>query len=321
MWGWRSGNEGLLSWEPLLAKSPEKPWEGDPKEATQAAKRFAIDIGAVDAGVTHLDPRWVYSNWYHRGTKTSGRIEIREDADKPMVEEDGTKVIPVSMKYIIVMLVPMPYEMVNTAPAYPANGATGLGYSRMAFTAATMAEFFRFLGYNAIPMCNDTMLNVPLCIQAGLGELGRNGLLVSAKMGPRVRSCKVLTDLPLAEDKPINLGVRNFCESCKKCARECPAGAISDGPQTMEARNISNNPGVKKWPVDNEKCRIFWYENSDSCIRCIATCPYNKPEGYWTHAMGNRVAPILGGTLVSIDDWMGYGKILPTRDYWKKPVD
>ena len=63
----------------------------------------------------------------------------------------------------------------NSRPPRPiAGAATGLGYSRMIEVAVKMAEFVRNLGYNAIPMGNDTALSHPLAVDAGLGELGRN---------------------------------------------------------------------------------------------------------------------------------------------------
>lgn len=321
VWGWRSGDEGLYSWSTLgVAKPPQKPWEATPEEAAHAVKLFNRDIGVSATGITTLDIRWVYSNWFHRGTKKSGKIEISETATKAELLEDGTRVIPAKMKYVIVMLENMPYEMVCTSPYAPANGAAGLGYSKMAFYAATVAEFIRGLGYNAIPLAGDTALCIPQAIEAGLGEVGRNGMLIST-IGPRVRIYRVITDLPLATDKPVNLGVREFCKSCKKCARECPSQAIPEGDMTTEGPNISSHNGVKKWYVDCEKCRLFWNENGgNACIRCVAACPYNKPDNFWTHELGNKIAPILGGGLVTIDDWMGYGKILETKDYWKRPL-
>jgi len=77
------------------------------------------------------------------------------------------------------------------------SAATGLGYSKMAFVSSLLAQFVRNIGYQALPCGNDTALSIPLAVDAGLGELGRNGLLITPQFGPRVRLCKVFTDLPL----------------------------------------------------------------------------------------------------------------------------
>jgi len=279
-----SGDTGLCSWSSLEnTKPPKEPWQGEPQDNVQAIKWFAKDIGVTDVGITTVDPRWIYSNWFHYKTMQSGKIKLSSTASKPEMKEDGTKVIPTSMKYVVVLLHKVPYDMVNTITYSMGYSVREIVYSLMAYSSSSVAEFIRCFGYNAIPMGNDTMLSVPLAVQAGLGEVGRNGLLIS-KFGPSVRICKVVTDLPLATDKPINLGVREFCDSCKKCARECPAASISHGEMTTAGFNISNNDGVKKWYVDCEKCRIFWDGNAGlSCARCIAICPYNKREGFGTH--------------------------------------
>ena len=52
-----------------------------------------------------------------------------------------------------------------------------------------MAQFLHHLGYKAIPCGNDTAVSIPYAIQAGSGELGRNGLLIIPEYGPHVRVC------------------------------------------------------------------------------------------------------------------------------------
>jgi len=94
----------------------------------------------------------------------------------------------------------------------------------MGITDIALAEAIRMMGYNAIPCKNGTALSIPLAIDAGLGQLGRNGLLITPKYGPAVRIGKVLTDMPLVPDRPIDFGVTEFCQSCKKCAEHCPPG-------------------------------------------------------------------------------------------------
>ena len=149
----------------------------------------------------------------------------------------------------------------------------------MAFTAGLLAQFIRGLGYEAIPSGNDTALSIPLAVEAGLGELGRNGILITDKFGPRVRLCKVFTDLPLVPDTPKFFGVERFCELCKKCAEQCPPKAIPSGEKTTEAITISNNSGVKKWMINPEQCYRFWAANRTDCANCIQVCPFNQTQG------------------------------------------
>jgi len=50
----------------------------------------------------------------------------------------------------------------------------------------------------------------------------------------------------------------------------------SDAEPSYEIKSVSNNPGVKRWVVDVEKCYMFWIENGGGCSNCIAACPFSK---------------------------------------------
>ena len=63
-----------------------------------------------------------------------------------------------------------------------------------------------------------------LAQEAGLGYIGRSGLLVHPMYGAQVRYSSVLTDLSFDADEKIE----NDCGACSKCMTACPAQAISD---------------------------------------------------------------------------------------------
>ncbi|MFQ6080436.1 MAG: reductive dehalogenase [Candidatus Bathyarchaeia archaeon] len=240
----------------------------DPAKMSRQIKRVAKFFGASLVGICELDRRWVYSH-----TRSGNPVRI-----------------PEGFKYAVVMAVEMDPVGIGTSPAVPAAVATGNGYSRMAFTIACLGEFIRGLGYKAIQMGNDTALSIPLAVDAGLGQLGRNGLLITPEFGPRVRLCKVFTDLPLKPDKPIDFGVTEYCKKCRKCAEACEVRAISDEVEpSFEGVCLSNNPGVLKWYVNGELCYNFWCDNGADCSTCITVCPFNvrsggktrKPAEFW----------------------------------------
>ena len=235
----------------------------DPHKMGILVKRAARLFGASLVGICELNRDWLYA-----------------DVD-----------VPDEFENVIVMAVEMDANGIATSPAAPAAAATCVGYSKMAFILAGVGEFVRNLGYEAIQCGNDTALSIPLAIDAGLGELGRNGLLITPEYGPRVRLCKILTDLPLEPDKPIEFGVKEFCKKCKLCAEHCETHAISTNDEpTFEVACRSNNPGALKWYVDVEQCYLYWCENGIDCSTCIKVCPFNTvtagkadlpPRGFW----------------------------------------
>jgi reductive dehalogenase len=221
-------------------------------------------------------------------------------------------------KYAVVMAYEMDYEAIRQAPNQLAEATTTTAYSRMAFTGTTLAQYIRGLGYKALPMGNDTATSIPLAIDAGLGELSRMGLLVTPEYGPRVRLSKVITDMPLKPDSPIEFGVWDFCMKCEKCARFCPGQAIMHGPPSEKIHNISNREGLLRWAVDGEKCFTSFPRNSTACGVCIRVCPFNKLPGVlhdWVR-WGVKNTRWLDSLFVKADDLLGYDKKAKISEFW-----
>ncbi len=280
----------------------------DIKTNTELVKRVGQIFGACKVGIAKLDPELPFIYTHNRRNEPIN--------------------FPEEVKYAIVMLIEMDYYALKTSPALPSSITTGNGYSRMAFAIACMAEFLRKLGYYAVPSGNDTGLSVPLAVEAGLGQFGRNGLLINPKYGQRVRICKVFTDLPLKPDKPVDFGVTQFCRVCKKCAKSCPSQSIpheTDPTWKTPWNTISNNNGTYKWYVNVETCYDYWVKNSADCSNCIRVCPFTKPPGF-SHDIARffiKHFRFLDRMWLWIDDlmakfpWWRYGKKENADKFWK----
>lgn len=174
------------------------------------------------------------------------------------------------------------------------------------------------LGYNAIPSANCTALSIPLAIDGGLGELGRNAKLIHPVFGPMARICKVITDLPLEPDVPVVTGASVFCETCGKCADGCPARAIPKGPRSYEPKGEFNSSGVRQWQVDHRRCYEFWKGVGTNCGLCLVRCPFNKGS-HWSHRIAKvaiAMFPTANPLLARLDDFLGYGR--PRVDgFWR----
>jgi reductive dehalogenase len=299
--GVRGGRTGLYDWDwdgkfsyPRVA-SGLKISPDDPQASTRLVKKAAGIFGASLVGVCELDRRWIYSAAY--SFTPQGGQEIDNN-------------VPEKIKYAIAIAVEMDYTAIKYSPSGPASTATGLGYSKMAFTAGLLAQYIRGLGYQAIACGNDTACSIPIAIDAGLGEMARNGLLITPEFGPRVRLAKVLTDLPLIPDRPIEFGVGDFCRICEQCAKKCPSKSIMFGDPTDAPHNISNREGVMTWHINAETCLGFWADNHTDCSNCIRTCPFNKPAGILHEAVrwGINNTPWLNNFFLRGDELFGYGK-------------
>ena len=282
--------------------SPRRAELGGPEDAARQVKKAALALGAALVGITHYDERWQYS------------ARVHDDGSG----EELPPEIPPGLDHVIVVVVSMPYDIMKTTPSALGSAAAGLGYSKDAALLISLAQFIRDLGYQAIPSMNDTAPSIPYAIKAGLGEYGRNGLLITKEYGPRVRLGKIYTDLPLAHDRPQRFGVQEFCHICKRCAESCPAHALPMGEPTFRINNISNRKGVKKWSVNAEKCFGFWAAQNTDCATCIRTCPYNKDYSKWWHRLARRLAGThLRRLIFALDVYVGYGARLRPDQWWQ----
>jgi reductive dehalogenase len=284
---------------PMLRAKPSKP---DRVKLTKRVKRAAKFLGAALVGVANLDRRWIYAT----------SIEGEE------------YVFPKGINRAMVVAVEMDYDLIDTSPAYPAAAATARGYSQMAYIEIHLAEFIQRMGYRAIPCGNNVAISVPLAIDAGLGQYGRHGILITKEFGPRVRLAKILTDIPLVPDRPdaaFCKSVMEFCKTCEKCATTCPSQSIPYGiGRKWKGETKSNNPGTKKWYVNPETCYEFWVQNGNDCSNCIRSCPYNKPDNL-LHKLTLWVVqhmPWMNRVVVMMDDLLGYGRQRDPQSVWAK---
>ncbi len=189
-------------------------------------------------------------------------------------------------------------------------------YLRFSLIGGVLAEQIRNLGYTARvhSVMDDEVLNPPLLLLAGLGEVSRIGeVILNPFLGPRLKSGVVTTDMPMTHDAPIDFGLQKFCEACNKCARECPSGAITAGPKLMFN-------GYEIWKSDSSRCTTYRVsqKNGAMCGRCMKTCPWNL-EGIFAERpfrWAAMKAPFTAKALAKLDDILGNGEINKVKKWW-----
>lgn len=266
--------DGFLSSLSMLRDGPaEKAPLGSVEECTAELKAVARTFGADLVGVTAADERWHYTERF--SAQVGGGVE-NDDLS--------------GLESVIVIGQAMDHDLTKTAPSALAGAATGLGYSHDALVLLATAQYIINLGYRAVPSMNDTALAIPYALEAGLGEYGRHGMLISPELGPRLRLGKIFTDLPLAHDGPKPFGVTEFCRVCDRCADACPASAIPTGAPTEVKLNESTIAGVRKWSVDGEACFGYWAKINSDCAVCVRVCPFNRDYSTRRHRWWARLA-------------------------------
>ena len=297
---------GAAFYDPLLAASPEGSFfltaalwnkvdgpvapetvERTPEDLTRFIKSLAAYHGALDCGICELQPYHLYSH-VGRGSGEYGE-EVNLDH-----------------RYAIVFTVEMDHAMISAAPRMPAVMESARQYVEAGKIAVILAAAIRKLGFPArAHIDGNYRVIAPLVAKdAGLGEIGRMGLLMTPRLGPRVRLAVVTTDLPLLTDLPtFDPTVIDFCNQCQKCVAVCPSQAIPAGKREKYSDD------TYRWKINSEQCFTYWTQAGTDCGRCMAVCPYAHPDSALHNLIRFGIAhsPHFRKAAVAMDDFF-YGR-------------
>jgi len=276
------------------ARAAVSPSTADPQRNANNLKAASYYLG-IDAAGACAVPAWA---WYSH--------------------DAGGNPLPAYHAHALNLLVDQGHETMEGASGddWISVAQSMRAYLRFSLLGGVVAEQIRRLGYSARvhSVLDGDVLQPPLLLLSGLGEVSRIGeVILNPFLGPRLKSGSVTTDLPMAYDKPIDFGLQRFCESCNKCARECPSGAITAGPKLMYN-------GYEIWKSDAEKCARYRITNAGGgmCGRCMKTCPWNL-EGLFAEQGARWLAMNFPGSaraLARLDDALGRGRINPVKKWW-----
>ncbi len=229
------------------------------REIEKALHETALDYGAALYGQASLGLECLYS------------IRGRGPAyGEPVVNPlRNALVFAVDMNRDKISYAPQPEEAVEVTRAYV----------RVAVIGMILSYLLKELGYRArCHMDGESELVLPAAAQAaGLGKIGRLGLLLSREYGPLIRLGAVTTDFPLTSalpgGGPLTPEPEEYCFSCVICARRCPGRAI---PFEEAGRTGSPDQSEMPWVTDHAACFGMWQKFGTDCGICISVCPFGK---------------------------------------------
>jgi epoxyqueuosine reductase len=114
---------------------------------------------------------------------------------------------------------------------------------------------------------------------AGLGNYGKNALIINPVFGPWLRFAAVMTNAELTADKPFT---QDLCEDCEECVKACPANALTpykvDDHKCLLGIHLLNKASFEQ---NSEWKRIepSLTENSHlMCTICQRVCRYGREK-------------------------------------------
>lgn len=169
----------------------------------------------------------------------------------------------------IVLTMEMEPERIRQAPSLEAGKEVWRTYERLGSHVNRVTAYLREAGYRAqagSPLGGD--VSYPMLAQkAGIGQMGKHGLLITPDCGPSLRIAAIYTEienLPYT-DSADHAWVRHFCDGCLKCVRSCPAGAIYPSDRVYQ-------DGSRQC-IDYTKCAKP-FSDTLGCSVCIRDCTF-----------------------------------------------
>jgi len=170
----------------------------------------------------------------------------------------------------IILTMEMSKEKIDKAPSQATMNMVFGTYDDLGKAVNKIADFLREHGYaaQADHPLGGLVLFPPLAQKAGIGWVGKHGLLITPKFGPRVRLAAVYTNienLPFAESN-IHGWIEDYCEVCGICVKQCPPKAIRDESVTHETGWITH--------IYQQDC-FEYFAQYYGCSVCIKVCPFS----------------------------------------------
>jgi reductive dehalogenase len=273
--------------------NPRRVSVDDPAAMTRHIKTVAHYMGADVVGIAKAHPSYLYagSRYVQDGTA--------EDAYQNETPAELVRRFP----YIIQMTTAWDYNKLQAHRHHIGDAAYHISQMKGVMILKAMEGYIKEMGYTAL---RGVVTPQAAGVASGIGELGRNGLVINKNFGARIHMPDpILTDLPLVPDAPVDIGVEDFCKICRKCANTCPTNSIPFGDKV-----VFN--GVEKYKINWLTCyklRPYVHDYWGSCLTCAAVCPFSKPDAWWhglavwsLHTTPFSLRPALVRALKWIDD-------------------
>lgn len=114
------------------------------------------------------------------------------------------------------------------------------------------------------------LVDVAVAQRAGLGFIGRNGLLITEEFGSYVYLGEIITNIDFVPDKEVRFG----CGDCTRCVDACPTDALLGDGRMNAKRCLSFQTQTKDYMPKEYRRKMGHVIYG--CDICQIVCPYNK---------------------------------------------
>lgn len=250
-----------------------------PAERTLRVRERALALGFDIVGVARADEpldvehdryaRFIAQGLHGEMTYLADGLDARRRLDGEAILPGARSVICVGRRYA------RPEEEATGVTEGIARYARGRDYHGfLKKRLRRLAAFVRELGpgVEARALCDiEPVMERAWAARAGLGFVGKNGLVISPGQGSYMLLGEVVTTAELVPDAPMN----ERCGSCTRCLDACPTQAFVE-PFVLDARRCISFLTIEAKGAPPEELRAGIGEHLFGCDDCQSVCPFNR---------------------------------------------
>jgi len=223
-----------------LIDNPEKPQYIAHDNLFKELEKYAHSIGIKSIGYTQVTPNLLIEDKFIQYPNT------------------------------IVLTMEMSKEIIETPPGLEAMELNNAAYDKLGKLTYKISDYLREKGFaTQVAHPFGSLVNFSsLAQKAGLGHIGKNGLLINPEIGPGVKISAIfvsIANLPL-EDGNHYEWISEYCNMCGKCIKACPEKALIEIETCCSGKQVQF---IQKLCIG---C-------SQGCTYCIEACPFHE-KGY-----------------------------------------
>lgn len=215
--------------------------------------------------------------------------EMQYMARNMEIRANPQELLPGAKSMIMVLMNYYPQEWQPKEKPQIAAYAYGNDYHHIVKSKLTYLaeEINKVMPHQYMVFCDSApVMERAWAVRAGLGWIGKNGMLVNPKLGTFTFIGTLITTLELEPSSPM----KNRCGTCMKCVEACPTKAILKN-KTIDARRCLSYQTIEKRGEIDEELRELAGNTLYGCDRCQLACPWNRFAHPHNHP---RLEPIEG---------------------------
>jgi len=198
---------------------------------------------------------------------------------------DPTLLVPGAKSVVVVLLNYFPAKL-QTGQGTPVISKYAYGDDYHLILKDKLQQLYQFIQVEIAPVNGRVftdsapVLERAWAVQAGLGWIGKNGLLINQKYGSFFFIGELIIDLELEFDQPYE---KEHCGSCNQCLSACPTNAFVS-PAVLDARKCISYLTIELHDEIPSEFVPKLTKRAFGCDICQDVCPWNRrpePSNYF----------------------------------------